>query len=136
MYILRESTTNAAPHDLVAVEDSRHVRRSQVTTIDREGQNGCILCEDGVEYAEVELGGRGDQQAIDRLRHAEGAVVGHASGGVELASTEPLSFLALVFGRREHNDIASHLGGELDCEMSEPTDTHDADSLVGLAIFN
>lgn len=50
-----------------------------------------------------------------------------ALGGVEVLRAELHGLVLLAVGAGEHHDVAAHLGGELDGQVAETSDTHDTD---------
>lgn len=56
---------------------------------------------------------------------------GLSSQDVVLGCTQLHCILSLGLAAREHDDLASHLGGKLDGQVSQPSDAHDADSIGG-----
>lgn len=52
-------------------------------------------------------------------------------GGDKLRSTKRHSLLALVLRRGKDDDLATHLGGELDGQVTESTDAEDTDGVLG-----
>lgn len=108
--------------------DEGQVGDREVAAVDGQRVDGGAGCQDRHELGPVGLARGGDQQAVERVRHLE---LGLAFGRDELVGTEPHGLLLLRLGARDHDDAAAHLGRELDGQVAEAADAHDADGLGG-----
>lgn len=115
--------------DANAVEERRHVRDGKVAAGDREGVDDGVRRQSRDDKIPLRLGGGGDEQAVNWPRDLE--LLG-ALGGDELVCAELHGFLLLAVRAREDDDFAAHLGGVLDGQVAQPTDTHDTNRLVRL----
>ena len=107
------------------VDEEVHVRDGEVATSNAEREDGRTGGEDGHDELPVGLGGGCDEEGVDGTLSLELLGILH---GDELAGTEAHSLLLLAVGTGEDNNAAAHLGGVLDGEVTEATDTHDTDS--------
>jgi len=104
------------------VDEEVHVRDGEVATSNAEREDSRAGSEDGHDELPVGLGGGGDEKGINGTLSLELLGILH---GDELAGTESHGLLLLAVGAREDDDAAAHLGGVLDGEVTEATDTHD-----------
>ena len=111
--------------------EETHVGNLEVTLVDGKREDGTARGHDGEVDTPVDLGGGGDEKTVDGLDILE---LLDTLGGVELAGTESLSLLLLGVSTREDDNVATHLGSELDGQVTETTNTDDTDALSGLGV--
>jgi len=131
--LVDEAGSDDGALDGEALGEETHVGDLEVTLVDGEGEDGTAGGHDGEVEAPVDLSGGGDEQAVDGLDVLE---LLDALGGVELAGTESLGLLLLGVGTGEDDDVATHLGGELDGQVTETTNTDDTDAVGGLGVVH
>lgn len=110
------------------VDEEVHVGDGEVTAGDTEGEDGGAGSEDGHDELPVGLGGGCDEEGVDGALGLELLGVLH---GDELGGTESHGLLLLAVGAGEDDNAAAHLGGVLDGEVTEATDTHDTNGVGG-----
>ena len=114
------------------LQDQPHVRDFQVAGRDRERVDGRSGSHDGQDEFPVRRHRCRDEQSVDRSRDLE---LRGVLGGDELVCAEPQGFGLFPLGAGEDHDAAAHLGRELNREMAEPADAHDADRVAGLDVL-
>lgn len=113
--------------------EKTHVGDLEVTLVDGEGEDGTARGHDGEVELPGDLSGGGDEQTVDGLDVLE---LLDALGGVELAGTESQGLLLLGVGTGEDNNVATHLGGEVDSQVAETTNTDNTDAVGRLSVVH
>jgi hypothetical protein len=113
--------------------EQTHVRDGEVTLGNGEGEDGTAGGHDGEVEVPVGLSGGGDEQAVDGLDVLE---LLDTLGGVELAGTESLGLVLLGVGTGEDDNVTTHLGSELDGQVTETTNTDNTDAVGGLGVVH
>lgn len=119
---------NEGSLDGKTVDEEVHVGNREVTAGDTEGEDGGARSEGGKDELPVGLGRGGDEEGVDGTLSLELLGVLH---GDELGGTKSHGLLLLAVGAGEDNNAATHLGGVLDGEVTETTDTHDTNNVGG-----
>lgn len=133
---LKHTLVNVARSDNGALDgetlsDKRHVRDLEVAVGNSQGEDGGSRCHDGDEKVPVGDERGGDEETVDGLGDLEllGALCGDELGGAQLHG-----LVLLGVGTGEDDNLATHLGGELDGQVTETADTDDTDALGGLGV--
>lgn len=114
--------------DAQALRKKAHVRHLQIARIDRQGRDGSSRVENAQVEVPVRLGAGRDDQVVEATADLE--LLG-ALDRVELGRTELQRLILLAVCAREHNHLATHLGGELDGQVAEAANADDADTVRG-----
>jgi hypothetical protein len=125
--------SNNAALDGQTLGEETHVRDREVTVGNGEREDGTAGSHDGEVEVPVGLSRGGDKEAVDGLDVLE---LLDALGGVELGGSKSLGLVLLGVGAGEDNNIAAHLGGELDSQVTETTNTDDTDTLGRLGVVH
>lgn len=111
--------------------EERHVWKLEVVVGDGEWVDGSVGGHDRDELVPVWLEGGGDEEVVNTLANLE---VLDTLGGVELVGSELHGLLSLGLGGGEDDNAASHLGGELDGQVTESSDTNNTDTVGWLDV--
>ena len=130
-----------------AVEEERHVGDGEVALVDREGVDAGSWSHDGHDQIPLRLGTGCNKELVDGTVDLE---LFGTLGCNELAGSKLCCLILLAVGPGEHDDVAAHLCGELngqvtwivlaDCDkptrlgLTKASDTHDTDDIRGLDV--
>lgn len=120
------SASNQGTLDADLVPEDGEVWELEVVAGDGEWVDGGSWSQDWDVEAPVWGEGGADQEVVDWLA----VELLDALGDDELGGTELHGLLAFALRRGENDNGATHLGGELDGQVAESTNTHDTDSVV------
>jgi hypothetical protein len=117
-----------------SLSDKGHVGDHKVALADRERVDARSHGHHGEQQRPLRLGGGGHEQSVELggVLQVVGGLVLHSD---EILGTEPHSLLLLAVGSREDDNSATHLGGELDGQMTKSTHSQDSNDLVGLGVL-
>ena len=113
-----------------------HVGEFEIALRDRQGEDGGAGGEDGGVEAVVGLRARGDEEVVEVLDGREVLGSADALHGVEFRRAELHRLGLFAVGAAEDDDLAAHLGGELDGEVAEAADADDADAVGGADVVH
>lgn len=116
-----------------AVGEQWHVWDSEVTLGDGEREDGSAWSEDGEVQVPVRLETGGDEELVDGLLDIEAL---GTLGSVEFGSAELHGLVSLAVGATEDDDLAAHLGGELDGQVTETANADDTDAVGWLGVVH
>lgn len=103
----------------------------EVTTGDSKRVDDTLWCHDGKQQVPVRGEGCGNKELVDGLDLLH-VLEGGALGRDELGGTELHGLFLLGLGAGENNNLAAHLGGELDGEVTKTADTNDTNTVSRL----
>ena len=104
----------------------RHIRHVQVVARDAERVDGASGRHDGQKLLPVWLLGCRDEEVVDGAGYLE---LFYAFCGDEFRGAEFGGFFLFAVGCREHDDLAAHLSSELNSQMTQSSDTDNADAV-------
>ena len=127
--IMRRSIRHNAALNPMTAQHQRQIRQFQLARrIDAQRENRSLRSQDRQEEVPVRLRGGGDQKNIDRFRDLD--LFGPFCG-VEFFGAEGECLFFLAVGAGEDDDFAAGFAEELDGEVAEASDAHDADAVGG-----
>lgn len=113
--------------------DERQLREDEVVERDSKGVDCCFWGKDGEVKLPVWLLGCGDEQLVDGSLDLE---LLDTLCGVEFGRSELHRFILFAVGAREDDDLTAHLGGELDGQMAQPSDTYNANAVGAFEVVH
>merc|ERR1712137_603552 len=125
------SGSNDGALDGETAGNKAHLGDLEVAIVDGEREDGGGRSQDGEEEVPVGVGGGGDDELVDLAADLDLILALH---GNELLGSELHGLVLLALGTGEDDDVAAHLGGELDGKVAETTDTDDTDTVGRLDV--
>ena len=111
--------------------DERHVRDLEVTVGNGKREDDGTRGHDGGEKVPVGLERGGDQKTVDGLGSLE---LLDTLGSDKLGCTESEGLLLLTVSAGEDDDLATHLGGELDGQVTKTSNADNTDAVGRLDV--
>lgn len=124
--LLDEAGGDKGTLDGETLSDDSHVRDGEVTVGDGKREDGGTEVQDTEVLLPVGLERSGDEKLVNGLGDLE--LLG-ALGSDELVCAKLHGLLLLAVSAGEDDDSASHLGGELNGQVTETTDTDDTNGI-------
>ena len=106
-----------------------HIWQTQVTLGYTEWVDDASWVHDVEVHRPIDLDRACYEQSIDTFAALELELF-QSFRGIELVSAKLGGFILLRVRAGKDNDLATHLSGELDCKMSETTNTENADTVT------
>lgn len=110
-----------------------HVGNGEITVGNGKRKDGTARGHDGEVDVPVGLEGGSDKELVDGLDVLE---LLDTLGGVEFAGTELQGLFLLGVSAGEDDDFASHLGSELDGQVTKAANTDDTDTVCRLSVVH
>lgn len=131
--LVNEARSDDGTLDGETLGKKTHVGNGEVTVGNGKREDGTARGHDGEVEVPVGLEGGSDEELVDGLDVLE---LLDTLGGVELAGAELQGLFLLRVTAGEDNDFASHLGGELDGQVTEAANTDDTDTVCRLGVVH